>query len=250
VDKLTIDTPEQVHLEFVLAGLGSRFMAAFLDTLIQAGLLAAVSFVAIVVAAALGWARASPSWAAAGFILGAFTIIWGYYTIFEIAWKGQTPGKRWAKIRVIKESGRPITAFEAAARNVVRVVDWLPGMYGAGVVTMLLNKRHRRLGDFVAGTLVVHESSERDPNLTFGGNQPGEAVLPQAASLSLQEVELIETFLARRMELPPGVRGQNGQRIADMVATRLALPSESRPPDNEAFLELLVREFRTRAHLR
>lgn len=249
MDKLTIDTPEQVHLEFVLAGVGSRFMAAFLDSLIQAGLMLFLMGLVFTIALAVGRVRGSSAWVLAAFSLGSFTITWGYYTLFETFWKGQTPGKRWAGIRVIKESGRTITAFEAASRNLLRIIDWLPGFYGAGVVTMLLNAKHRRLGDFVAGTLVVHESSERESMVSFDASQPTEGVFPQAGQLSLQEADLIETFLARRIELPGDVRRQNGQRITDMIATRLDIPREARPADNEVFLEQVVREFRNRARL-
>jgi hypothetical protein len=74
--------------------------------------------------------------------------------------------------------------------------------------------------------------------------------LYQAAGLTLQEAELIETFLARRLEIPPEVRRFNAQRITEMVSTRLKIPPEARPVDNENFLELMVREFRTRAQYR
>lgn len=250
MDKLTIDTPEQVHLEFLLAGLGSRFMAAFLDTLIQALLFLVLGGLTIAVAIALNFAGLSSTWAIALVALGIFTIIWGYYTLFEIFWKGQTPGKRVAGIRVIKDSGRPINAFEAVTRNIMRFVDWLPSMYAAGVLVMLLNKKHRRLGDFVAGTLVVHESSDRESSLFFNTSVQPDSILPQASRLTLQEAELIETFLARRLEIPPEVRRQNAQRIAERIATRLEIPRDSRPSEDETFLELLVKEFRNRARFR
>jgi hypothetical protein len=177
-------------------------------------------------------------------------VYWGYYAIFEIVWKGQTPGKRWAGIRVIKESGRAISPFEAIARNLMRVVDWLPSLYGVGVVTMLLNSQNRRLGDFVAGTLVVHETSDRESNLFFNTGERIEFPFPQAAHLNLPEAELIETFLARRLDIPKDVRQQNAQRIAEMISARLGIPPEARPVDNETFLELIVKEFRNRAKYR
>jgi uncharacterized RDD family membrane protein YckC len=250
VDKLIIDTPEQVHLEFVLAGIGSRFMAAFLDTLILAGL-------ALLVAIGEGlWlsrpllGEGSSIWVRALATLLFFVIFWGYYIVFEIFWKGQTPGKRWAGIRVIKDSGRPMNPFEAVARNLVRFVDYLPGFYGIGVLTMLLNSRNQRLGDIVAGTLVVHETSDREASLFFNtARNPGLA-MPQAANLTLQEADLIETFLARRLDIPPEVRRQNGQRIAAMISARLNIDPESRPADNEDFLEQVVKEFRNRAKYR
>jgi uncharacterized RDD family membrane protein YckC len=249
VDKLTIDTPEQVQLEFILAGIGSRFMATVLDSLIQA-LLYLVLFLVLLVFSANPFTRRFPTWTLAIFIFIAFSIYWGYYAIFETLWKGQTPGKRVAGIRVIKDSGRAISAFEAIARNLMRVVDWFPSLYGVGVLTMLLNNQNRRLGDFVAGTLVVHETSDREANLFFNTGDKIEFVFPQAAHLTLEEADLIEAFLARRLDIPTDVRRQSGGRIASMISTRLAIPSESRPTDDEILLEILVKEFRNRAKYR
>jgi len=249
VDKLTIDTPEQVHLEFVLAGLGSRFMAVFLDSLILAGIYF-VLFIALVATSVSRVGGNARIWVNALITFVFFCIYWGYYALFEIFWKGQTPGKRWAGIRVIKDSGRPIHAFEAIARNLVRIIDWLPGIYGVGVVTMFLNSKHRRLGDFVAGTLVVHETSATESQIFFNDPPPAQAALPQAAQLTLQEAELIEAFLARRLDIPGGVRMANAQRIAQMVSVRLGITQADRPADDERFLELLLREFRSRATYR
>ncbi|HET9790282.1 MAG TPA: RDD family protein [Candidatus Angelobacter sp.] len=249
MDKLTIDTPEQVHLEFSLAGIGSRFMATLLDSILQLLLYIAVwAGAALIASAPLG--RLSERWVIALVIFAGFVITWGYYAIFESVWKGQTPGKRWAGIRVIKDSGRPITPYEAAARNLVRIIDYLPGFYGVGIVTMLLNDKHRRVGDYVAGTLVVHETSDRESALFFNTPANSQFSIPQASKLTLQEAELIEAFLSRRLDIPPAIRQQNGQRIADMVCTRLGITPDVRPGDNENFLELLVKEFRNRASYR
>jgi uncharacterized RDD family membrane protein YckC len=250
IDKLTIDTPEQVHLEFVLAGIGSRFMAAFLDAAIQAVAYLALFLLTLMWPSGGFFSPARSMWWYALVIFVGFCIYWGYYAIFETLWKGQTPGKRWAGIRVIKDTGRPINAFEAIGRNFARAVDVLPAFYGVGVIVMLLNEKHRRLGDYVAGTLVVHESSDREANIFFNTPTRTEFTLHQAAGLTLPEAELIETFLARRLDIPMEVRRFNGQRIAEMISTRLKIPPESRPPDNESFLELMVREFRSRAQYR
>jgi uncharacterized RDD family membrane protein YckC len=249
VDKLTIDTPEQVHLEFALAGVGSRFMATLLDSIIQ-GLLYIAIFAAAALVASAPLARLTGRWTVALAIFAGFIVTWGYFAIFESVWKGQTPGKKWAGIRVIKDSGRPITPFEAAARNLVRIVDYMPGFYAVGLVTMLLNDKHRRVGDYVAGTLVVHESSDRESALFFNTPANSQFAIPQASHLTLQEAELIETFLSRRLDIPAEIRQQNGQRIADMVSTGLGIAPDVRPADNENFLELLVKEFRNRAAYR
>ncbi|HEY1940192.1 MAG TPA: RDD family protein [Candidatus Angelobacter sp.] len=249
-DKLTIDTPEQVHLEFMLAGIGSRFMAAFLDILIEAVIYLVLFLLTLLWASSGFFNRTRSVWWEALVTFVLFCINWGYYAIFESIWKGQTPGKRWARIRVIKDSGRPINAFEAISRNLIRFVDFLPFLYGVGVVTMLLNAKHRRLGDYVAGTLVVHESSDGENDIFFNTPTRTEFTLHQAADLTLQEAELIETFLARRLEIPTDVRRMSAQRITDLVSTRLNIPPESRPADNENFLELMVKEFRSRARFR
>lgn len=252
IDKLTIDTPEQVHLEFGLANLGSRFMAIFADHLIQF-----VIFLALWILdeTTLGGALFSRLgsyrvWVSALITFAYFCLFWGYFAAFEAFWKGQTPGKRWAGIRVIKDTGRPIDAFEAIVRNFLRVVDWLPAFYGAGIVTMLLNSKNRRLGDFAVGTLVVHEKTAKESDLFFNTSLKAESVLYQATRLSVQEIELIETFLARRLDIPPEVRKQSAVRIAEMIGGKLGIGPESRPPDNENFLELVVQEFRNHAQFR
>ncbi|HWX54200.1 MAG TPA: RDD family protein [Verrucomicrobiae bacterium] len=250
-DKLIIETPEQVHLEFTVAGIGSRFMALLVDSLIQ---IALELVLLIVLVMALDFSpghlfTAHSGWVAAIYIFVFFAVYWGYFAGFEIFWKGQTPGKRVAGIRVIKDSGRPINAFEAITRNLMRVIDGL-FIYGVGVITMLLNARNRRLGDFVAGTLVVHESTAREAELFFNTPVKSEFTFYQAAGLTIQEVELMEAFLSRRLDIPPDVRRVNAAKIGDMIASRLGIPPEARPADHENFLELMVKEFRNRATYR
>ena len=101
-----------------------------------------------------------------------------------------------------------------------------------------------------AGTLVVHETSDRESALFFNTPANSQFSIPQASKLTLQEAELIEVFLSRRLDIPAEIRQQNGQRIADMVSTRLGITPDVRPLDNENFLELLVKEFRNRASYR
>jgi uncharacterized RDD family membrane protein YckC len=252
-DRLTIDTPEQVHLEFVLADIGSRFMAVFADFAIQV-LLYFVLFIIDVTAlrgAMFSKLDSYQIWVIAVLIFVYFCIYWGYYAAFEALWNGQTPGKRWAGIRVIKESGRPINAFEAIGRNLIRIVDQIPGIYAVGIITMLLNSKNRRLGDFVAGTIVVHERKSKESELFFHTPEKrAEYTVYQAGRLGVPEIELIETFLARRLEIPVEVRQQSAARIAAMIGAKLGIDPQSRPSNNEDFLELIVKEFRNRAQYR
>jgi uncharacterized RDD family membrane protein YckC len=251
-DKLTIDTPEQVHLEFVLADIGSRFMAIFGDTVIQVVVFLTLFIIYEIAGSQSPFSEVSGlrAWVVAALIFAVFVLYWGYFATFEALWNGQTPGKRWAGIRVIKETGRPINAFEAMARNLLRAVDGLPGVYAVGIVTMLLNPKNRRLGDFVAGTLVVHDRKAEESQLFFNTKQETESGLFHAERLTVQEVELIETFLARRLDIPPDVRRQNGVRISNLIASKLGIDPATRPADNENFLELVVRQFRNTARFR
>jgi uncharacterized RDD family membrane protein YckC len=245
-EQVRIDTPEQVALELPIAGVGSRFMAIVVDTLVQVG----VGLVGIVLLLATsltqGPAGIARAWAAIGpalFVLLTFSLYWGYFAVFEIAWKGQTPGKRAAGIRVIKESGAPVDVASAILRNLVRAIDWLPALYGVGIITMLLNRHSRRLGDFVAGTIVVHEPTETtiEPRWTSRG-EPS-VPNPQAIRLAESEIVLIETYLARRFSLDVSVQERVAQQIADRIAEHSGLvPAPGQSLDD--FLKAVVRQAR------
>jgi hypothetical protein len=149
-----------------------------------------------------------------------FAIYWGYFAIFEIVWNGQTPGKRFAGIRVIKESGRPINAFEAIGRNLMRAVDGLPGVYGVGLVCMMLNQQSRRLGDYVAGTVVVHEKPTEEVRPTWNTATDASSSAGGMGHVTAEELVLVETYLSRRFELDPEVRMRTAIQIADRIKAK------------------------------
>jgi uncharacterized RDD family membrane protein YckC len=130
VDKLTIETPEQTALDFHVAGIGRRFIALALDTLVQTavGLIVGIAGAFGVAGLSKYWPT-SEMWGVALLILFSFLLYFGYFAPFEVLWNGQTPGKRWTKIRVIKDSDRPLTPAESIGRNLMRIVDWMPTMY-------------------------------------------------------------------------------------------------------------------------
>jgi uncharacterized RDD family membrane protein YckC len=246
-DKLLIDTPEQIALELPLAGIGSRSLALAVDSLLQLG-----AFILIFLLLALS------KFTGAGFVSGMgaivvalvpFLIQWGYFTFFEIFWNGQTPGKRTAQIRVIKESGRPITVVEAIARNLVRTIDMLPGIYAVGLICMLLNKRNKRLGDYVAGTVVVHEKTiEKVSTIWNAPNAPATAD-HQAIRISSEELVLIETYLNRRSAFDSVVRKKTAAQIVSLIQKRTGIePAEGQSADT--FLETVARKARETARYR
>jgi uncharacterized RDD family membrane protein YckC len=243
-DKLTIETPELIPLEYRLAGIGSRFLAQAIDSLV---LLAIYLLLGLVGTAFLyAWRSqlaGTGTWVVAILMLTVFVVGQGYYVGFEARWSGQTPGKRKIRLRVITDSGRPISLYEALARNMLRVVDSLPGFYALGLVTMLLSRRNKRLGDLVAGTVVVHERPLQEAAPEWGDGATALPARYAAFPLTAAETDLVEAFLARRGQLAPAVR----LRVADEICARLARgreigPEERRAP--EALLEAYAHQAR------
>jgi len=243
-DKLTIDTPEQTVLEYPIAGLGSRFLALLLDTGIQVVL----GFFALIVGSFIGvglarWGGLGPQWVVAIIVFLLFLLNSAYFALFEIFWNGQTPGKRYAQVRVIKDDGRPIGVYEAIVRNALRLVDILPSMYAVGLVCIFLSRQSKRVGDYVAGTVVVHEK-------TLEGVRPyAEAAIDEtlppvdAGKVTLEEAQLIETFLNRRDSLDPAVRTNMAMQIANRMADKMGLKIYGWPR-TERFLEAVIEQCR------
>ena len=246
-DKLTIETPEQTDLEFALAGIGSRFLALAFDTLVQvvAGIVVFFGAWLVGLYAATLFAPSS-LWIFALVLLFFFALYFGYFAIFEAIWNGTTPGKRIVRIRVIKDSGRPITPAESVARNLLRIIDQLPGFYGVGIVSALLNSRNKRLGDFVAGTVVVHERTLQDIKPVWQSSQPATTGTHRADRLTDEEFALVEAYLNRRGALALDVRYAMAARIANQLRPKLALPEGENLPD-EKLLETIANERRSNA---
>ncbi|MDQ1461287.1 MAG: hypothetical protein QOI08_2771, partial [Actinomycetota bacterium] len=148
-DRVTIATPEGVTLELVLAGVGSRFVARLLDTVIQLGIILALA-AGVAFSSAPGFVRAIAS-------VVIFLVIFGYDVPFEVMNGGRTVGKNAAGIRVVGVLGEPVSLLTSAIRNILRIVDFLPVLYAAGVVCMVATGRDQRLGDLAAGTIVVRD---------------------------------------------------------------------------------------------
>jgi uncharacterized RDD family membrane protein YckC len=264
MDQLKIDTPEQIALELPLAGIGSRFLALAIDTLIQAAFYLIIGlfliFTFAVGSSVLTFLPRLVGPAVAIFI--GFAVYWGYFAFFETIWKGQTPGKRYAGIRVIKDSGRSINAFEAIGRNLMRAVDVLPGVYGVGVVCMMLNWQSRRLGDFVAGTVVVHEKDAEDvrPSWSTSDHLPQDqtahsgaaavpSLVPGLAGITPEELVLIETYLHRRWDLDKYVRLNTAIQIADRIKAKTGMQAQPHQHVDD-FLEEAAKKIRDSAQFR
>jgi uncharacterized RDD family membrane protein YckC len=240
--KLTIDTPEQISLEFEIAGPGSRFMALFVDLMIQA--VSTIAILIVLLIAGVSFIR-SGTWVIAFYVAAAFLLQWGYFAAFEILWKGQTPGKRQAGIRVINETGREASAYEAVARNFLRVVDSLPGVYALGAVVMFISPQNKRLGDYVAGTIVIHDRKPEEDDIFFNTKDEFTEGI-NFSVLTPNDLNAVETFLQRRLDLDSEVRQKTAMRLADHFRQKCEVPS-GQHTTNEDFLEFLVRGYRRSA---
>jgi len=250
VDKLTIETPEQTALDFAVAGIGSRFIAISIDTMIQIaiGLVVGIAGGFGIAGLSKYWPRSSV-WGSAFLVLFFFVLYFGYFAIFEIIWNGQSPGKRWTKIRVIKDSGRPLTPAESIGRNLMRIVDWMPALYAVGVLSAIITKQNKRLGDLLVGSLVVRESSLADvrPAWQPTSDQALSTLAPLGvANLSAQDFALIDSFLNRRFDLDPSVRSRMADDILRRLKPQLTLPAEN-ALSTEKLLEALAHERRAGA---
>lgn len=239
-DSYRLSTPEQVELSYSIAGLGSRFIGALVDALIQSvatGLLLVAGLFLGVITNSLNIRLMEQDPIRSGTviialtILAMFLVIWGYYIFFEMAWNGQTPGKRAAGIRVLTTGGQPITVTHALVRNLVRIIDFLPSSYMLGACVMLISSRSQRLGDLAAGTIVVKEGREAEPTmLGAGAHRPVYELSPQQAALfGPEDVSLARAFLLRRADLDDDRRYDLAGKIASQFRARLgpAAPPES-----------------------
>ena len=159
-DRVRISTPEGVDIDLTLAGIGSRFVAALFDFLIQGTLLVAAGFIT-------GVFGGQASGLGTGLFAISFFLIWfGYDVLFEVRSHGQTLGKRWTGLRVVRTGGLPVTFLPSCVRNVMRLIDILPLFYGIGMTSIFFTTRNQRLGDLAGGTLVVRDrpGGARTPN--------------------------------------------------------------------------------------
>ena len=267
-DQLSIETPELVAIQMPIAGIGSRFVALLVDYLIWFPALFLIMWAFSFIGPSLhAFNKLSEQWAIAISVFLIFLFNWGYFTLFEAFWNGRTPGKRVARIRVIQKSGRPIGLFESMARNFIRYVDMIPWVppYAVAAIAVFATRDHQRLGDLAAGTLVVRDRIEEVPvsqetTRTFTANIFAPAMPapePQAsftlpdhgvAKLSSADLQVLESFFARRLDMPLETRETLAQRIALAIQAKsgLEIPLGA---SVETFLEVTARQLRDVARM-
>jgi uncharacterized RDD family membrane protein YckC len=221
---LEVRTAEAIAVRYDLAGLGSRFLALTIDMALQVAVAFAVVLVlaifSVPVARAVAWVQLDKTVyvvALTLLALAAFTLFFGYFIIFELAWNGQSPGKRALGIRVVRDAGFPVDAGASVIRNVVRVVEFSFGIYVLSALVTLLSTENKRPGDFAAGTIVVRDRPDEGPVLDALLRDDPE----HDDGLDREDRALIAQFLTRRATLEPGAANEIAARIAERVRPKL-----------------------------
>ncbi|MDP8991598.1 MAG: RDD family protein [Actinomycetota bacterium] len=254
-DRISIATPEGLDLDLTLAGLGSRFVAALLDGVIQFAVLMALWFLGFALGIGFGAAGVDDDvgggavavLAAVALVL-VFLVLFGYHVAFETWASGRSPGKRWTGLRVVRTAGAPVSFLTSAVRNLLRLVDFLPSAYGVGMIAILASSRNQRLGDMAAGTLVVRErraprpgSRAADSSVSPPPSRPEPATVWEGAapahegwdvsSVTAEELATVRRFLDRRPYLTPDARGRLAWELASRLRPKVTGPSEDLHPE-------------------
>lgn len=271
-ETLIIETPERVPLAFALASIGNRFLAVAVDHFIQYVTIFIVTWIFLSVSglsnsfgkSGAGLFDEMPKWTIAILIIIVFALFSGYFILFEWLWNGQTPGKRLMKLRVIREDGRPITFWEALARNLLRIFDTFPGfflpVYSVGLITVFMSRRDQRIGDLFAGTVVVRERGTEAPTFEEVFSNPlSDAAFRRVQKktefqgnvmlLTEKEISVVETFLRRRWDLTDSQRIWMAWRVALPVMYKIKPLYDMRTFTYEGFLEEVIHKFYARNRL-
>lgn len=246
-NRVKYQTPESVELEFTLAGIGNRAWALVIDYHILGLLIVGFLIVWVALAtqiveltAKLFGLEALELWLIAIALMVMYSIYTGYFVWFETLWQGQTPGKRFAKIRVIRDDGRPIGLQQATLRSLLRPFD---DILFLGALLIICTPQEKRLGDWVAGTIAIQaESPATAATLTISA--AAQTLATQIlksnnsfAQLLPDDFAVIREYLQRRSAMAPKARKQLSLQLAQQIQAILALESLPTATTPEVFLE-------------
>ena len=229
-EKVGIKTPEYVSLQFQLAGLGSRTAAFIIDQILLMTANIVILFTLFLIMAGAEnifvWAI-SDSFVFGMAIIVLFILNWGYFFAFEYFQGGRTIGKKLLGIRVIQENGHSITLLSSFIRNFLRIIDSLPASYFLGILMIFFHSKHKRIGDLVAGTIVVHErKTKKKKKLTPFEKEIEKRHLTKEdlvidewklKAMGAKEWNLIKTYCSRIMQLPELEKNQLTREIAEIL---------------------------------
>ncbi|NWF62182.1 MAG: RDD family protein [Fischerella sp.] len=247
-NRVKYQTPESVELEFILAGIGNRAWALLIDYLVLASILIAFLIAWLTISAQLlDWLIKIVGgdkigiWLFAIALLVNYSIYTGYFVFFETLWQGQTPGKRIAKIRVIKDNGRTIRLQQAVLRALLRPID---DTLFLGAFLIIFSRREKRLGDWVAGTIVI-QTQPNSPSTNFTVSEQATLIseqLLQTAHISAMlpdDFAVIREYLLRRDGMSSKARGSVALRLAKQVKAIINLEELPESVSPDVFLEAI-----------
>ena len=248
-ETLTIQTPEHVGFQYALAGVGTRSMAFLVDTVIRGLLILSVFVVFMLISKwfpALSpavFADLPMNWIIAVGVLAYGVLDLGYFLIFEAMWSGQTPGKRFQKLRAIRIDGQPLGWIESAIRNILRAVDMVSGFYPLGLIVIFLSPRSQRIGDYAAGTVVIIERRRRVPGNRTRLRTSIKFQIPDIevhlSTLEPGQYRILSSFLERRQQMDQSNRHELARDLACRLTERWGLVI-SKDVSHESFLEEVV----------
>ena len=242
-----IETPEHVLFSCSVAGPARRALAYLIDLMVRAAIVAVVGFALSL--ASLASAEIS-GWKLGALLLLLFALEWGYFVACEAFMNGRSVGKRALGLRVVTRDGLPVSFAGSVLRNLLRAADFLPTGYAMGLVTMTLDPRFRRLGDWAADTMVIIEERPRLRDPIRLSPEPSAAELdqlPTRLDLPGPVLEALELFLRRAPELQTLREDELANMLAPIYAERLNV----RYKDASRFLGLLyVRAVGDKARVR
>ena len=241
--RLEVETSDHVVLRYDLAGGGNRGFAAIVDfviaTLVLAGALWGFTTLAVATRGAIGQFFGV-------LVLVAFAIAWSYFVLLEWLWQGQTVGKRMYGLRVIRDDGAPAGFIAVLIRNLLRIVDFLPALYGLGLLMVIVTPRSQRLGDMAAGTYVVRAPRPQLDYFSLRTMTPvAEGASVETRALPGEAQRLVREFVAREARLATADRTRLARQIAERVRpyAREAATIE----DDVEFLRAVARSLRASA---
>jgi uncharacterized RDD family membrane protein YckC len=244
LNRITLQTPESVELEFLLAGIGNRSLALLIDYIVWGSMLFVFTMTVTIFNELITgifkqiFGSQANLWLSAIALMIFFLIYVGYFVFFEVIWQGQTPGKRYTKIRVIRDDGRRESIQQALLRALLRPFD---DLLTIGFFLILLGKQEKRLGDIVAGTLVIQEEYLVAPS--FQVSSQGEEFVTELletaniAQLKPDDFALIRDYLQRRKNISPKAKAELSLNLARQ--TRTIIDLKKLPPGltPDVFLE-------------
>lgn len=250
-NRITLQTPESVELEFTLAGIGNRAYALFIDYLAWGLLLTVLSFFAIF----LNWYISSFEenlrlWFFAIELFIGFCLYVGYFIFFEVLWQGQTPGKRFVKIRVICDDGKPVRLQQATLRALLRPID---DLFFIGVFFIALGKQEKRIGDLVAGTIVIQDEQVTIKS-DFAIDKEAQILADRLkqevdfSRLSPENFAVIRDFLQRRDSMIPKAKYELSRNLAQQVTEILALNEIPTDVSANLFLEAVYLAYQQQSN--